>query len=66
MSNEIAEYTIKSLYVIEVKNGCLNFILGLQFLARRDNYVASVLCSFKDWVTTNLLTNKFKQFASLH
>ena len=41
---EIAEHTIKSGYVIEVQNGHLNFIRGLQFLCWRENF-GSALCS---------------------
>ena len=38
---------------------------GLQFFCGRENSCASVLRSFKDWATTNLLTNKPGQFVSL-
>ena len=39
MSNQIAERTIKGHDVIEVQNGCLDFIPGLQFLCVRENSI---------------------------
>ena len=65
MSNEIAERTIKSGYVIEVQNGCLNFNPRFAIFVRKGELCASALCSFKDLATINLLMNKFRQIASL-
>ena len=67
MSNEIAERTIKSHYVIiEVQNGRLEFILRFAIFVQKRELCASALCLFKDWATTNLFANKLRQFASLH
>ena len=65
MNNEIAECTIKSHYVIEVQNGRLDFIPRFAIFVQKRELCASALYSFKDWATTNLLANKFRQFASL-
>ena len=61
MSNEIAEHTIKSRYVIEVPRFIPRFAI---FALKRELY-ASALCSFKNWATTKLLTNKFRRFVGL-
>ena len=65
MSNEIEERTIKSCYVIEVQNGCLDFILRFAIFVQERTLYASVLCSLKNWAATNLLLNKLRQFVSL-
>ena len=65
MSNEIAERTIKSRYVIKVQNGRLDFIQRFAIFVRKRELGASALCCFKDWATTNLFTRNFRQFASL-
>ena len=65
MSNEITERTIRSHYVIKVQNGHLDFIPRFAIFVRKRELCTSVLCCFKDWATTNLLTSKFKRFASL-
>ena len=66
MSNEIAEYTIKSYYVIKVQNGHLKFIMRFAIIAQNRELCASALCSFKNWATTKLLANKIRWFASLN
>ena len=53
------------MYVINMQNGCLDFILRFAILCAEEKLYVSTLCSFKDWATTNLLTNKLRQFASL-
>ena len=58
MTNQIAEYTIKSHYVIKVQNDHLNFIIP-RF---------SVFCAEERalyWATTNLLLNKLRPCVSL-
>ena len=67
MSNEIAERAIihVSNYVIEVQNGCLNFIPRFAIFVRKKELYVSAFCSFKNWATTNLLPNKLRRFASL-
>ena len=66
MSNQIAEHTIKSSYVIEVQNGRLDFILRFAiFVQKKELHVhVAVLCSFKNWTTTNLFPNKLRWFVS--
>ena len=65
MSNEIAERTIESSYIIKVQNGHLNFIPRFAIFVRKGELYASAICSFKDWAKTNLLMNKLRQFVSL-
>ena len=65
MSNQIADCTIKSRYVIEVQNGSLDYIPKFAIFVRKRELCASALCSCKDWATTNLLKNKLRRFASL-
>ena len=66
MSNQIAECTIKSHYVMQVQNAASILFQDLQFWCERENcmYQHSV-CSFKNWATTNQLPNKLRWFASL-
>ena len=63
MSNQIAEHTIKGHDVIEVENGCLDFIPGGAVFVRKRELYSSALCSCKDWATTNLLTIQVWEFA---
>ena len=65
MSNQIAERTIKGHDVIEVQNGCLDFIPGFAIFVRKRELCSSALCSCKDWATTNLylLTIQVWEFA---
>ena len=65
MSNQIAECTIKGYYVIKVQNGCLDFIPGFAIFVHKKELCVSALSSCKDWTIINLLTNKFRRFASL-
>ena len=65
MSNQIADGTIKSCYVIKVQNGHLNFILKFAIFVQKRKLYASALCSFKDWATINLPMKKVRRFASL-
>ena len=62
MSNQIAERTIKSRYIIEVQNGHLDFIPKFSVFVRKRELYVSVHCSVKNY--NNLLTNKFRRFAS--
>ena len=64
MSNEITERTITSCYIMKVQNGDVDFFQGLQFLCGRENS-ASVLCSFEELATTNLLLNELRLFEIL-
>ena len=49
MSNEIAERTIihVSNYIIEVQNGCLNFIPRFAIFVRKKELYVSAFCSLK-------------------
>ena len=55
----------QSHYIIEVQNGHLDFIPRFAIFVRKRELYVSVLCSFKNWATTNLLLNKLRRFASL-
>ena len=46
------------------KMAALTFIQFANFVRKRE-HCRSALCSFKDWATTNLLTNTLRRFASL-
>ena len=61
---EIADCTIKSCYVIKVRNGHLNCIPMFAILCKRENSVHQRSVVLR--ATTNLLTSKFRGLASLH
>ena len=63
MSNQIAEHTIESCYVIEVQMGTLFYSEVRKFCVKERTLCISALF-FKNWATTNLLPNKLWQFAS--
>ena len=49
MSNQIADSTIKSCYVIKEQNGHLDFIPKFAIFVQKQKLYASALRSFKDW-----------------
>ena len=51
------------LYIVEVQNGCFDFIPRFSIFLRKREFCASVL---KEWTAKTLLMNKFRLFASLH
>ena len=58
MSNEIAERTIESRYIIKVQNGHLDFIPMFAIFMQKREFHASAHFSFMDGATASLLTNK--------
>ena len=63
MSNQIAEHAINGHDIIEVENGCLDFIPGGAVFVCKRELCSSALCSCKDWTIINLLTIQVWEFA---
>ena len=63
-ANSCADMLCLSTTSSNCKMATLILFWGLQFSCEREN-AASVLCSFKNWMSTKLFTNKLRQFASL-
>ena len=62
MSNQIADGTIKSCYVIKEQNGHLDFIPKFAIFVQKRKLYASALRSFKDWAQQK---KKVRPLASL-
>ena len=64
MSIEITECMIESRYIIKMATSIL--FPRFAIITQKRKLYASALFSYKNWATTSLLTNKLRQFGSLH